>query len=198
MSCYCFTGRVAHAIITVTGVERIQTNTLKLDVIDDTSGRTLQTLTLKPRTRSKAHFTVSFTPPSKPFKLHMKGRTLAGNAFERSSKKIVKPLTAIVRVYKAMNGQLALPRGRRMYVIMKIFNYGPTEKFDVSINDPLGYSTSRPNQVVKVDSKRDRRFIMFFSASQKAKPGISYPVAVNIKGKTTGVEAAQILNMIVI
>ena len=151
-------GQKANTIITITGVEKIQTSTLKLDVIDSKRGAVLRTLTLTPRKRSKEHFLVSFSPPSKPFRFRLRGKTIAGNNFERSSKKTVKPLTALVRVYKAMNGLLALPRGRRMYVVMKIFNNGPTEVFDVTVNDPLGYSTSRRKLKVKVYSKRDRRF----------------------------------------
>jgi hypothetical protein len=56
-------------------------------------------------------------------------------------KKTIHVTTALIRVYKAQHGQLTIPRGRRMYVILLIFNTGATETFDVSVNDPLRYAS---------------------------------------------------------
>lgn len=63
-----FLGRKTDTIVTVTGVERIQTNNLKLDLLESKTNKVLGTFTLTPRRRSKAHFTVSFSPPSSAFR----------------------------------------------------------------------------------------------------------------------------------
>lgn len=150
-------GQNANTIVTVTGAEKLRPYSLRLDLIDVKRGGVLMTRTLRPRRRSKEHFLVSFRPPTKPFKLRLRGLTRAGKSFERTSRKTIKPLSAIVRVYKSMNGLLVLPRGRRMYVIMIIFNHGNTEIFDININDPLRYATSRKRFRVKVYRRRTRR-----------------------------------------
>ncbi|XP_031557718.1 von Willebrand factor A domain-containing protein 7-like [Actinia tenebrosa] len=191
-------GQRANAIITVAGAERIQRNRLSVELIDSRNGRVLTTVAMTPRSSSKAHFVVSFTPPSTPFKLRMKGRTKAGNVFERSSIKTIRATTALIRVYRAKDGQLTIPRGRRMFVILLIFNVGPTETFDVSVNDPKQYATKRRKRHVKVNKNRSRRFSMWFTAPLSATPGESYPVAVTIKGRKSRVETGQILNFMVV
>ncbi|XP_031573152.1 von Willebrand factor A domain-containing protein 7-like [Actinia tenebrosa] len=190
-------GQRANAIITVAGAERIQRNRLSVELIDSRNGRVLTTVAMTPRSSSKVHFVVSFTPPSTPFKFRMKGRTKAGHGFERSSRKTIRATTALIRVYRAKDGQLTIPRGRRMYVILLIFNVGPTETFDVSVNDPKRYATTRRKQRVQVYKNRSRRFILWFTAPSSATPGKGYPVAVTIKGRKSRVETGQILNLIV-
>lgn len=192
------TGQVAKAVITVTGIDKVQSSSLLIQVLDSTTGRVLKTVAMKPRGRSKAHFLVSFKPPSTPFKLKIKGKTKAGNTFERSSRKEIQATTALIRVHSAKDGQLTIPRGKRSYVIMMIYNTGPTGRFKIVVTDPLGFAVSRKNRQIRVRKNRSKRFSIWFQANSSAKPGMADPAAVSIVRRSTGVKTGQVLNLIVV
>ena len=93
---FLFAGEKANVIITVSGNEKINKKTLKLDLLRKVGALTVQAL-VSPRGTSGAHFTSSFDSTSVPFTLKLKGKTKKGYNFERLSHNVVQPSPFIIR-----------------------------------------------------------------------------------------------------
>jgi hypothetical protein len=64
----------------------------------------------------------------------VKGKTKRGNAFERSSRNKIHAATALIRVRSAKHGQLTIPRGKRTFVVIMVYNTGLTEIFGIVVS----------------------------------------------------------------
>ena len=117
-------------LITVAGSEKLNTSSLRLEIITPEGAR-ITDVTLQ--TTDNVHFTASFTPrTSQQFKLKLSGITRGGNTFERISRQKIKPSRALLRVRYASN-DYTLPLGRVTFVHFQICNFGATEYFDVTV-----------------------------------------------------------------
>lgn len=189
-------GQKALVIITVAGAEKINKNALHLDWTNN-EGKRFGTVPLVPRGKGSAHFSASFTPPSSPFKLKLRGKTKRGYSLERSSRRIVHPSHALIRVLYAKN-EFTVPAGGRGFVLFVVYNTGPTEKFDIKIKNTMGFVHNLRRSSILVRRGRKSYFSVTFRAGSAAKRGKAGEVLATIKGQTSKKTVGQVVRLMVV
>ena len=189
-------GQKALVIITVAGAEKINKNALHLDWTNN-EGKRFGTVPLVPRGKGSAHFSASFTPPSSPFKLKLRGKTKRGYSLERSSRRIVHPSHALIRVLYAKN-EFTVPAGGRGFVLFVVYNTGPTEKFDIKIKNTMGFVHYLRRSSILVRRGRKSYFSVTFRAGSAAKRGKAGEVLATIKGQTSKKTVGQVVRLMVV
>lgn len=144
------TGKLNKMVLTVAGSEKIDTSSVRLELIT-AEGARISDVSLQKL--NEVHFTASITPrSSQPFKLKIRGTTRGGNSFERISRQTIKPTTFVLRGKYASN-DYTLPLGAVTFVHFQLCNFGASEYFDVTVvKDKMGYVISpnvRPRRVIK-------------------------------------------------
>ena len=189
-------GQKALVIITVAGAEKINKNALHLDLMNS-KGKRLGTVNLTPRGKGGAHFSASFTPPSVPFKLNLKGKTKKGYSLQRSSHNIVHPSHALIRVLYARN-EFTVPARGSGYVLFVVYNTGPTEKFDVKIKESAGFVHYLRRSSILVRRGRKSYVSVTFKAASSAKRGKGGEVLATITGQTSKKTVGQVVRLMVV
>ena len=197
ISVVLFVGKKSHLVLTVAGADKIRANTLSLELVDSKTGRQISKATVKPRGTTGAHFVSSFVPPPRStFRLVLKGKTKRGYDFRRMSRNIIKPKTALIRITYARN-DFTIPRGSRSFVVFVVHNVGPTEVFDIFIEDRLGFRVRKGRRSVLVRQGAKRMLSVWFKAPPGAELGKSNSVVLSITGRKSRVRSGQIINLIV-
>ena len=183
-------------ILTVAGANKINSKSLSLDLMS-MDGRRLGTTTVTPHGTSGAHFSASFTPPSAPFKLKLKGKTKKGFTFERNSHNTVRPSHALIRVLYARN-EYTIPAGGRGFVMFVVYNTGSTETFDIKVKDRLKYVARLRRTAITVRKGRKSFFSFTFKAPSSAARGGSDEVLATITGRTSKKTVGHVVRLMVV
>lgn len=160
-------------------------------------GKRLGTVQLIPRGKRSAHFSASFTPPSSPFKLKLRGKTKRGYSLERSSRSIVHPSHALIRVVYARN-EFTVPAGGRGFVLFVVYNTGRTERFDIKIKNTMGFVHYLRRSSIFVRQGRKNYFSVTFRAASSAKRGKGGEVLATITGQTSKKTVGQVVRLMVV
>lgn len=183
-------------IVTIAGSNKINKNGLNLDFMSK-NGRRLGTAAVTPRGTSSAHFTSSFTPPSVPFKLKLRGKTKAGYNFERTSRNIVHPSHALIRVLYARN-EFTVPAGGRGFVVFVVHNTGPTEMFDIKVKDRLKLVRRLRRSYIIVRRDRQSFFSVTFKAPRSAVRGKGDEVLATITGRKSKKTVGHVVMLMIV
>lgn len=183
-------------ILTVAGAKKINSRSLSLDLMS-MDGRRLSTATVTPHGTSGAHFSSSFTPPSVPFKLKLKGTTKKGYPFERNSHTTVHPSHALIRVLYARN-EYTVPAGGSGFVMFVVYNTGPTEIFDIKVKDLLKYVAHLRRKSIVVRQGRTSFFSVTFKAPSSAARGSGDDVLATITGRTSRKTVGHVVKLMVV
>jgi len=189
-------GKKAVVILTVAGANTINKNSLSLDLIS-MDGRRLGTAAVTPHGSSGAHFSATFTPPSAPFKLKLKGMTKKGYSFERLSHNAVHPSHALIRVLYARN-EYTIPAGGSGFVLFLVYNTGATEIFDIKVKDHLKYAAHLRRSYITVRQGRKSFFFVTFKAPSSAPRGGSDEVLATITGRTSKKTVGHVVRLMVV
>lgn len=174
----------------------INSKTLKVDLISK-DGKRLRTTDISPRGTSGAHFSASFTPPSVPFSLKLRGKTKKGYSFQRNSRNLVHPSHALIRVLYARN-EFTVPRGGKGFVMFVVYNTGKTERFDIKVKDRLKYVARLRRTSITVRKDRKSFFSVTFKAPYSAAPGSSNEVLATVTGRTSKKTVGQVVRLMVV
>ena len=183
MFSYFFAGKSNELIITLAGSEKVDTSSLRLQLIT-TEGNRIRDVTLRLHS-DRVHFTASITPDSsmRSFKLKLKGTTQGGNPFERISHQTIKPTTAVLRTKYASN-DYTLPLNRRTFIHFQLCNFGNTENFNVTVvKDRLRYVVSPRLGLRRVIKGRCVTIPVFAKATRPQDVETTDSVFVIAKGK---------------
>ena len=183
-------------ILTVTGANKINSGSLSLDLMS-LDERRLDTTTVIPQGTSGAHFSASFTAPSVPFKLKLRGTTKKGNSFERNSHSTVHPSHLLIRVLYARD-DYTIPAGGRGFVMFVVHNTGPTEVFDIKVKDRLKFVAHLRRNFITVRQGRTSFFSVTFNAPSSAARGENDEVLATITGRTSGKTAGHVVKLMVV
>ena len=179
----------------VTEAAKIDGSSLAI-VLLSTDGKPLGTAPVKPVGTSGAHFSASFTPPSVPFRLMLKGKTKKGNQFERNSHTVAKPSTVLVRVLYAKEEYTVPAKGNGL-VMFIVHNNGPTDVFDIDVKDTEKFQTTLTRSTITVRKGRTSFFSVRFKAKSLASPGGTDAVLVTVTGKTSKTTAGHVVTLMV-
>lgn len=183
-------------ILTVAGANKINSGSLSLDLMS-MYGRRLSTAYVTPHGTSGVHFSASFTPPSEPFKLKLRGTTKKRNAFERNSHNTVHPSHSLIRVLYARN-EYTIPAGGTGFVMFVVHNTGPTEIFDINIKDRLKFVARLRRNFITVRQGRTSFFSAIFRAPSSATRGENDEVLATITGRTSGKTVGHVVKLMVV
>lgn len=183
-------------ILTVAGADKISKTSLSLDLMS-MDERRLGTAAVTPHGSSGAHFSATFTPPSAPFKLKLKGMTKKGYSFERNSHKTVHPSHALIRVLYARN-EYTIPAGGSGFVMFVVYNTGATEIFDIKVKDRLKYVAHLRRTSITVRQGRKSFFSVTFKAPSSAPRGGSDEVLATITGRTSKKTVGHVVRLMVV
>ena len=183
-------------VVTVAGSEKIDTSSVRLELIT-TEGTRISDVTLQKL--NDVHYTASITPrTNQPFKLKIKGTTRGGNSFERISRQTVKPTSFVLRGKYASN-DYTLPLGATTFVHFQLCNFGDMEYFDMTVaKDKMGYITSPPVKPKKVRKDRCTTFSIRVRATRSQDVGKTNTVFVIAKGRTSKFVVSQAVRLFVV
>ena len=187
-------GKKAVVILTVAGANKINKNSLSLDLMS-MDERGLKTAAVTSHGSSGAHFSATFTPPAEPFKL--KGMTNKGYNFERLSRNAVHASHALIRVLYARN-EYTIPAGGNGFVMFVVYNTGATEIFDIKVKDRLKYVAHLRRSYITVRQGRKSFFSVSFKAPSSAPRGGSDEVLATITGRTTKKTVGHVVRLMVV
>ena len=176
--------------------DKIRSTSLNLDILSK-DGKVLNTTSVSPVGKSGAHFSVSFSTPTVPFRLKLKGKTKKNFDFERSSHNIVHPSHALVRVLYARN-EFTVPIRGRALVIFFVHNTGPTEIFDFKVQESSIFIASVLMPAVRVYQNRSSFLFVRFSAKSTATFGAADNVMVTATGQTSKVSVNHMFSLMVV
>lgn len=193
---FCLIGKKAVVILTVAGANKINKKSLSLDLMSMDEKRLIRAAVI-PHGSSGAHFSASFTPPSEPFKLKLRGKTKKGYSFERNSHSTVHPSHALIRVLYARN-EYTIPAGGSGFVMFVVYNTGPTEIFDIKVKDRLKYVAHLRRTSITVRQGRKSFFSVTFKAPSSAPRGGSDEVLATITGRTSKKTVGHVVRLMVV
>lgn len=179
----------------ITEAEKLDGTSLVVDLLRK-DGKSLGTAPTKPVGKSGAHFSSSFTPPSVPFKLVLKGQTKKGNGFERHSHSIVKPSNVLIRVLYAKE-EYTVPSKGNGRVMFIVYNNGPDEMFGVDVKDTEKFKANLLRPTIRVRQGRASFFSVSFTAKSPASPGGTDAVLVSVTGKTSKTTVGHVVTLMV-
>lgn len=182
-------------VLIITEAEKIDVMSLVVDLLSR-DGNSLGMASAKPVGTSGAHFSASFTPPSVPFRLVLKGKTKKGNRFERNSHSIVNPSNVLIRVLYAKE-EYTVPSKGNGYVMFIVYNNGPSEVFDVHVRNTTRFTASIVRPTITVRKGRTSFFSVSFTAKRPASPGSTDAVLVTITGKTSKATVGHVVTLMV-
>ena len=196
---FVFPGKSNKMVLTLlAGEGTVNTSSLRLQIVTK-SGAVIRTLNLPPK--DGIHYETSFTPPTTPFKLKLIGTTQKGDAFERLSRRKMKPTTAILRAKHASNN-FTLPLNKVTFLHFQICNFGPTELFEITVKkDRMGYimhrsaNAQRPRFVAK-----DRCTVVSVRAKATRRDDLHKTNTVTLiaKGQSSGVVVSNVMRLFVV
>ena len=132
------------------GYHKVQKNTVVLELITK-YGEHIRDVSLTPDNQGM-RYVATFTPPSRSFKLKLKGTTKAGNAFERISRNVIEPKHVLLRVLRS-DKDFTLRRNQTSTVTFHLFNAAASDKLEIDVKDRLGYvakpQKSRRTRIVR-------------------------------------------------
>ena len=160
-------------------------------------GRRLGTANVIPQGTSGAHFSASFTPPSVPFNLKLRGTTKKGYSFERNSHSTVHPSHVLIRVLYATN-DYTIPVAGSGFVMFAVHNTGPTEVFDIKVKDRLNSRVHLPRNFITVHGGSTSFFSVILNAPSSAARGESDEVLATITGRTSGKTVGHVVKLMVV
>jgi len=174
--------------------DKIDGSSLGLDLLSK-DGKVLSTTSVSPLGTSGAHFSASFSTPTVPFRMKLRGKTKKNFDFERSSRNIVHPSHALVRVLYARHEFTVPVRGREL-VIFFVYNTGATEYFKLEVKDSPKFNASVLYSTVRVYKNRSGFFYVYFSA--KSTPGTADNVIVTATGQSSKVSVNHVFSLMVV
>ena len=189
-------GKSAHTILIVKASDKIRDTSLSLEFLTE-DGKVLSTTSVSPVGKSGAHFSASFSTPTVPFRLKLRGKTKKNYDFERSSRSIVHPSHALVRVLYARHEFTVPIRGREL-VIFFVYNSAATEIFDLKVKDSSKFNALVLSSAVRVYKDRSGFFFVYFSAKSTATSGAADNVIVTATGRTSKVSVNHVFSLMVV
>jgi hypothetical protein len=150
-------------IITVVGADKVHRQTVKLELITKHNEH-IRDVNLTSNDTHGVHYTATFAPPSRPFKLKIKGITTNSNPFERISHNILEPKTVLLGVFYCRT-ENTIRRGGVSTTVFRLHNPAHVDKaIVIKVRDRQGFA--RP---IRRASRTIRRGRMgYFSVSFKA------------------------------
>jgi hypothetical protein len=168
-------------ILTIAGANKIRKNPVVLELITK-HGEHIRDIQLTPDSRG-VHYIANFTPPSRPFKLKIKGTTKSGNPFERISRSIVEPKYIQLRVLHSDN-DFTLRRGKTSNVTFHLLNSANVNKVvNIRVKDRLGCARIERNTLTV-----RKEWQAFFSVSFKT------PMSATVGAGNTAFVSVSVVN----
>ncbi|KAL9985051.1 hypothetical protein ACROYT_G007408 [Oculina patagonica] len=189
-------GKSAHAILIVRATDKIRSTSLNLEILSKDDKVLIKT-TVTPVGTSGAHFLASFSTPTVPFKLKLRGKTKKNFNFERNSANIVHPSRVLVRVLYARSEFTVPIRGRGL-VIFFVYNTDATEIFDFKVKDSSTFSATVLRSAVRVYKNRSGFFYAMFTPKSTATSGAADNVLVTATGRTSKVIVNHVFTLMVV
>jgi hypothetical protein len=181
--------------LTVAGAEKIRKNTVVLELITK-YGKHIRDIQLTPDRRG-VHYIATFTPPSRPFKLKIKGTTKSGNPFERISRSIVEPKSIQLRVLHSSD-DFTLHKGKTSTITFHLFNAANVNKVvNIRVKDRLGYARVLRN-VRRIRRGRAAFFRVSFTTPLSAAPGTCDTAVVTVSVNNGAERVSQPVQLIVV
>ncbi|KAK3730533.1 hypothetical protein QZH41_017240 [Actinostola sp. cb2023] len=167
-------GRQTKLVLTMAGYHKVQKNTVVLELITK-YGEHIRDVSLTPDNKGM-RYVATFTPPSRAFKLKLKGTTKAGNAFERISRNIIEPKHVLLRVLRS-DKDFTLRRNQTSTVTFHLFNAAASDKLEIDVKDRLGYvakpQKSRRTRITKTYNTRSTPSNKFLEALTTVERGVA-------------------------
>lgn len=179
----------------VTEAEKLDGASLAVTLLS-MDGKPLGTASVKPVGTSGAHFSASFTPPSVPFRLMLKGKTKRGNKFQRNSHTVAKPSNVLIRVSYAKE-EYTVPAKGNGFVMFIVHNNGPTEVFEIDVKDTERFHPTLTRSTITVRKGRKSFFSVSFKAKSPASPGGADAVLVTVTGRTSKTTSGHVVTLMV-
>lgn len=189
------TGKPAHVILIVRAVNKIQPASLNLDIVEE-DGKVLSTASVLPVGTSGAHFSATFSTPTVPFKLQLKGKTKKNFDFERNSQHTVTPSHVVVKVLYARN-EFTVPKSGNEFTMFFAYNTGATEVFDFKVKSTSNFKAQSSRSSARIYRDRLAFFSARFTATPSAVRGAADRVLVTVTGRTTHVTASYLVSLMV-
>jgi len=120
-------GDDVHLYLSVTGLENIRPQTLKVDLLREDGSKLVRGLQLSHETGTTI-FNTSFSSFKETFKIRLRGRTIEGYAFQRLSEKTVKAQPILVRALYG-DRDYTVFNGKKILLIFEVLNRGPSAVF---------------------------------------------------------------------
>ena len=185
-------------ILTVAGSNKINSRSLTLDLMS-MDGRRLSTTTVTPQGSSGAHFSASFTPPSAPFKLKLRGTTKEGNSFERKSHNTVHPSHVLIRVVWASNDYTIPTTGISWKIVsFTVHNRGPGDVFDVQVKNLKFVSPHNFPKSIPVFQGSEYFFSVEFTPPSSSARGENEVMLLTLTGRTSGKTFRKFVRLMII
>ncbi|KAK3730532.1 hypothetical protein QZH41_017239 [Actinostola sp. cb2023] len=189
-------GRQTKLVLTMAGFHKVQKNTVVLELITK-YGEHIRDVSLTPDNQGM-RYVATFTPPSRPFKLKIKGTTKAGNAFERISRNIIEPKHVLLRVFRS-NKDFTLRRGQTSTVTFHLFNAAAANKVvNIQVKDRLGYVAALRRSTRTVRAGRWAFFGVSFATPSSAAVGVGDTVVASISVNNGAERSALPVQLIVV
>ena len=139
------TGDDVHLYLSITGLENIKSQSLRVDLLREDGSKLLGSLRLT-HEEGTTIFNTSFSSFKDTFKIRLRGQTREGYPFQRLSEKTVKAQPILVRALYGDRDYTVL-NGKKMLLIFEVLNRGPSSvfKFDciAKIGTPILRTKSR-------------------------------------------------------
>ncbi|XP_031568684.1 von Willebrand factor A domain-containing protein 7-like isoform X4 [Actinia tenebrosa] len=189
-------GENSKVVITLAGNEKTRKNSVVLELITK-YGKHIRDLQLTPDSRG-VRYTATFTPPSRPFKLKIKGTTKRGNPFERISRSIVEPKHVQLRVLHSAN-DFTLRRGTSSTVTFHLYNSANVNKrVKINVKDRLGYARINGLKVRTIRRGRWAFFSVLFRTPMSAAIGTCDTAFISVSVNNGAEIVSQPVQLIVI
>ena len=198
-------GQSAKVSLTVSGASKIQKSSLLVDIID-VAGNTLMA-NKKPTAVGKSgiRFTLDLVPPTKAFKLMLKGKTNAGKKFQRISRHVDSSKPLVVKEYYTYR-HYTIPQKGSTTILLYLFNGLSAEKFyDVSFKTKKGYTASlygSQSQASKMKVRGGRKKYLLvnvhYNGGAPAEIGKTLNVIIIVEGRDKSFITAEVVPLMII
>lgn len=183
-------------MLIVRAADKIRGSSLNLELLSK-DDKVLNTTSISPVGASGAHFSASFSTPTVPFKLKLRGKTKKNFDFDRNAPNIVYPSRALLRVLYARS-EFTVPIHGRGLVIFFVYNTDSTEIFDFKVKDSPTFNAFIVRSAVRVYKNRSGFFYARFTANSTTTSGTADDVLVSATGRRSNVTVSHVFSLMVV
>ena len=183
--------------MTVSTANKINGESLQLEILNGDNEVLNTTDVHSLPGKSGAHFSASFSTPTIPFKLKLRGQTKRGFDFERNSKALVQPSRVLLRVLYSSE-DFTVPISGRGLVIFVAYNTGSTENFQFEVKDSTTFNSSVSLSSRRVFQNRIGFFYTWFTAKAAATRGSVDTVMVTATGETSKTRVSSVVSLMAV